>query len=352
MDTIEEILTIFKEEKYSSPYYFFNLKQIEINLQRIKKLSSKFNNVKILMAVKSFSNDQVFNLVSKYLHGFDVSNITEYELVQKYIAEKVVSICGPAAMNVDFVNIASASVLFDVSTYSQLYEVLEKNECMFGVRVRINDFENERIVRESHFGFTFDVIQKKIPLNRIRGFHFHRGFGNNDIDFYKKSVEEVLSFAEKNNILLSYINCGGGYKWENFPSILQEIVKIVPSNIDIYFEPGDLLFENCGYLVTKVLEVNSKSEQDFDVVVDASKDSHLKWSRPNYVYPQLGNEDIRLNIFGPTCYEGDYIGTFQVSLPPNYLLPGGCVVLSRVTGYSCSWNTSFNGIKEAGLKFY
>lgn len=350
MDFLEKILFTIDKDNDNTPIHFFNLKVIESNIKKIREISNLYTNVKVIMAVKSFCEPRILSLIGHSLEGFDVSNISEFELVNDKITNKYVSVCGPAAKWSDFNKLNLANISFDISTKSQLNDALKSPNSLFGVRVRINDYKDDEMIKESHFGFTFETIEMNIPLSKIQGFHFHRGFGNNEVEHYINTVKKILDFIKNKNIKIKYINCGGGYKWKNFQEIVHELVKIVPNDIDLFFEPGDLLFENSGFISTKILDIHDKSDSELDIIVDASKDSHLKWSRPNYLFPQNGKSEIRLNIFGSTCFEGDYIGSFIVLHPKDQLKIGSVLILSQVSGYSYCWNKSFNGISRACLK--
>jgi diaminopimelate decarboxylase len=62
-----------------------------------------------------------------------------------------------------------------------------------------------------------------------------------------------------------------------------------------------------------------------------------------------------VSIYGATCNEGDRLGEFLVPLPNFKDSPyqeGDIVVFKNINCYSVSWNTSFNGIKPAEVKFF
>jgi diaminopimelate decarboxylase len=56
---------------------------------------------------------------------------------------------------------------------------------------------------------------------------------------------------------------------------------------------------------------------------------------------------------GATCHESDQLGIFRVaqngSVPP--VAPIDPILLSNINGYSFAWNTEFNGVPKARVRF-
>jgi len=55
---------------------------------------------------------------------------------------------------------------------------------------------------------------------------------------------------------------------------------------------------------------------------------------------------------GATCYERDQLGIFRVKGSVLPIKPGDPILLSNINGYSFAWQTGFNGVPKAKVRFY
>ncbi len=335
--------------------YIFNLKKLKSRLTEICDISER-NGCSTIMAAKSFNDPFIYRLCNQYLSGFDVSNSLEYSSVSSLCEGKIISVTGPYAhsLNLDTPNNMGLLCL-NASNQNQLELFLKySGYYKIGLRMAIDD--------NSRFGFSLnnEIFKKaSFPFNKISGIHIHSGFGQNFYSSYVENAKKLLEFSNRYNITLKYINLGGGLHnldLESFNSLLKKLRRIIRRDITLIFEPGDFLFHRTGFLLSKIIEVPQWNTytNPINITLACSKDCHLKWSNPFLIpgFPNSGKKRL-LNIFGATCYEKDFIGSYPIKISNRapfslneYILFGG------VTGYSYSWNNSFNGIGASQAVFY
>ena len=180
----------------------------------------------------------------------------------------------------------------------------------------------------------------------------------------------ILDVAKKDQIPLRYVNLGGGFHPIPQPQLMYLLSELRKSagELPIFIEPGHVLCRNAGFLLCKVHAVRPFGGERYHITLDASYDCHAKWSYPSWAGPEsceitkMPHQKIpgpepgyKFLIFtGATCYERDQLGIFRVTEngPALPVAPGDPVLLSNVNGYSFAWNTGFNGVSKARVKFF
>ena len=308
------------------------------------------------MAAKAFNHPRIFQLCSQYLHGFDISNIGELSAVSQFSSQKYLSLTGPTwhlqnwkhhIGNID-------NFMVNAGSKEQIKALVNLGINNFGVRLSAGK-QGDYSSSSSRFGLDWDTL-KHLQLNKqICGLHVHRGFGDNSLDFYIDTLNKASSLVREIPLELNYLNLGGGSHKVDFGILAKTIHnKLINPLFKVYFELGDFLFLNTGFLITRVVDIVCKEKNLWQVTLDTSKDCHLKWSSPYYLLPSSKNgEAFRTQFFGSTCYEYDHIGNCVLFSDKGFPLNvGDPLLFGGVTGYSYSWNTAFNGIKEAKMIFY
>ncbi|MBI3228926.1 MAG: hypothetical protein HYZ45_01690, partial [Burkholderiales bacterium] len=111
-------------------------------------------------------------------------------------------------------------------------------------------------------------------------------------------------------------------------------------------------------LASRVTGVRAMPERPMYIVnLDASKECHLKWTAPNFVISAevkaaqaSGGEQVPVMFGGAACFEMD---VFKATYWPLQAMPkiGDILYFDSINSYSLSWNTSFNGVPLAQLKY-
>ncbi|MBD2607449.1 hypothetical protein H6G81_23705 [Scytonema hofmannii FACHB-248] len=357
------------ENNYNGPTLVFDLALLRKRLNLLLSLEKEYN-CHFIMPVKSFRHPLIYQVVSEYISGFDISNFHEYEYLPDNLENKLVSLTDPGFDGYELQQFLSKKnhLTVHIETLEQ-YARLQRQETTVNFGVRLNSLlildeynSQDKTPYRSRFGappLDINLLQKITEPGRHKfvGFHIHNGASENSSDVFLKFAQAVMFIAEILGINLRHIDLGGGFLNVGFQSLeklIQQLRSFVTADIKLIFEPGDLLFSGTGFAcgMVKSRKLDSKG---CIYTLDISKECHLRWSDPKLLYNrQTSDKKINASFYGPTCYEGDLLGSFDVYLSSDNLLPyqeGDLVLFSNISAYSVSWNTSFNGIQTAQVEF-
>jgi diaminopimelate decarboxylase len=194
------------------------------------------------------------------------------------------------------------------------------------------------------------ALARRVPIS---GFHCHIGRETNDHDVYRELADTLIGLARALGLELEYLNLGGGLRPDVEPRAVGELVadlrRRVPRRVRLLLEPGNWWFAGAGFAVGRVVGVKPMRDGALRATLDLSKDCHLRWAKPRVVAAGDGAQRVKVCFAGPTLYEGDVLGAFDMP-SSNDAAPvcvGDTVVFAGVTGYAAGWNTSFNGVPQA-----
>lgn len=309
----------------------FDLKKIKNNINKLKQLT---NNINFLFPVKCCYNPTVLEIINDSGMGFDVSNMNEFKIIEKYLTNQFVSANGP---------ISHELCDCKYKNFHLIVNNIDDFDDNNGIRINFNS--NDKF-EYSRFGLDYKLLDENIR-KKIKYIHFH----NSD----HKNAEKCENIYEEIKCILKYfpnlqiINIGGHLEDISFDEgieYLNEVRKIIPENIAVYAELGDFLFKDVGTLYTEVVGV--RNDDKFQVVtLNISKMANQRWTYPEYIEDTSDNELIRTIFGGNTCCETDvYLETMAKPLKI-----GDKVVFRNISPYSYQWNISFNGIEKTEYRF-
>jgi diaminopimelate decarboxylase len=151
-----------------------------------------------------------------------------------------------------------------------------------------------------------------------------------------------------------YFNLGGGL--QHFSETeLENALNFLKDKFRVHIEPGRSIVKQAGFAMAPI-EKFFLDGGELRLFTRLSFLSHLKWSNPKMA--GILNDSNQLEsckpdtivLEGPSCYEFDKSHPFK-SEEEVHLAIGSIVLLSDITGYSAEWNTSFNGVPAAEIKF-
>lgn len=358
----------------NGPVLIYDLAHVSRRIAALQSLQTPYN-CRFLMAVKAFSDPRVLRFFMRHGIGFDLSNAGEWALLNQAregadAAE--ISLTGPAlaALLGELCSsddgAGGSPITVNVDSASQLDALIALN-CPVGICARItflsrHDRDSSGGKAFSRFGVDADdpLLEHIVADPRFQGLHCHTGRKIASITEYCEIAQEMMAIVKRLGPAVRRINFGGGLRGftpESMETLLQELRRIVPDTIMIYFEPGDYWFEGSGYAMGRVLESRSARGGALELITtDLSADCHLRWSEPEIVFQgaQQG-EAVLLVVFGPTCHEGDLLGAFQGRRSvgaERVMAAGDTILFSNVSSYAASWNTSFNGISKARVMLH
>jgi len=317
-----------------TPCLYYNLDKIKEDFKYFN--ANKNENIKLLFPVKSFSHKFFLDEISEYLDGFDISNNTEYESIESYNKEYI-SCSSPFICEE-----INEKVIHDVNSEDQ------KPHKKYYIRLNLNE--------SSRFGIDLNSITKELLVGS-KGIHFHNQKWGEDA--FEK-IRGIIKHFEDNFELEEnfHFNIGGGYNHISQNELLGELNKLAKekSKYIFFIEPGRMFIKNNGYLIGKVLEVqNIESIKETRVLTNISHTCHLRWELQGsginfYSLLAKGKENKykSISIGGSTVYEHDKICSLEIE---NKIYVNDFMCINMISGYGMSWNSTFNGIDKANLKY-
>lgn len=353
-------------QSYEGPALLFDLTILKERLQLLRELGDRYN-CQFLMPVKAFRHPLIYQITGEVLWGFDISNYNEYTGLPTPLTNKLVSLTDPAFDGYDLKLFHTKQNKFRIyiETIAQAKK-LQSQQVYFGIRLNSSSLltteDSDRPLDSySRFGISDLTELAKFVLlspDRFVGFHIHHGIHENSPDTILTFARQAIALADHFQLTLPSIDLGGGLAeigFSQLEALLIELRRLVRSPTVLIFEAGKLLFEDIGFAYGKVKSLQC-DRRGWMVTLDLSKSCHLRWSQPQLIVPNsTSTTQVPVSIYGATCNEGDRLGEFLVPLANGKDSPyqqGDIVVFKNINCYSVSWNTSFNGIKPAEVKFF
>lgn len=314
--TIIKFLSSYSE-KYTEPTIFYLQDIINILANYISRILESYQNISLLYSVKANYNNNILNILSKYVYGFDIASYREFEKVKKY-KSKAIFASGYAFSEKEMKYMLEKKIKFDFVSIKQMEIALQNYSFEredFGVRISLpqTDLENNRI-KKSRFGIDLkmesDLLKKIIQEKKItiRRIHLHNGEKNlNTIKLFGDEIEKWISIFKN----IEYVNLGGGWDYlvdrGELAEALSYISKRFPE-VHFYIEPGNMLVRKCGILVTKAIDFHPINEHTGIMVLDCSAFNLSSWYSPSLIAVLSKGQSVKqenLILAGNTCYEDD-----------------------------------------------
>lgn len=322
-----------------SPVMIYDLKQLKVNINQVLEFKTKYN-IELVFPVKSFPNHKILQLFYDYGFGFDIANENEFFMLKDIIKKDTLISCNG-------VDVISKKKIYNNIIYN-LNSISFLNDGDFYNGIRINPYKKAKD-GFSKFGIDVNKINL-VPKKDIISISFH---------FYEKSKSKKLQYILKNakkcvdrfeNV--KYINFGGNWdilNYNQFEDQLVEIRKNIDDSIKVIFEVGEHWFDNCGYLLAKIIGKNEILNKKI-FYINAIKDSIAKWSVLKPINLKYENEDNFVTIIsGCSCYEKDVFSVLNKSVN---LSINDKIVFVGLNGYSYAWCKEFNGSFVPEVVFY
>lgn len=349
-------------KKIKTPYFLIDKRALEVGLERLRdSLESSWNNYIIGYSYKTNSLPWVIDFFNKNGCFAEVVSEDEFLLAESIGVKKDHIIYNGIAKSKDtFIAAINNGAIVNIDSE---YEI-EWLDCVKhksrGVGIRVN-FDLESFCpgqtqcgdEGERFGFCFENGELKRAIDRItrkgiriNGLHLHKSSKTRMPDVYKAIAENAVKIAMQYNLMLDYVDIGGGFfgGLEYKPQFI-EYFDLVSSILRQYFEtektklivePGMALIGAPVNYITNVLDVKKTIRNTF-IVTDGSR-IHLDplMSKNRYFYDIFRSEKRR-NIIdrqvisGFTCMEHDRIFTLNDS---EEIIPNDKIVYRKVGAYT------------------
>jgi len=334
-------------ERYGTPCYVYSRAALENAWQ---KLDQAFNNHPHLIcyAVKANSNIAVLNVLAKKGSGFDIVSIGELErvLLAKGEPSKIV-FSGLGKQAYEITRALQVGIrCFNIESEREIdliNDCAKKLNCIAPVSVRVNPDVDPQThpyistgLKENKFGLPFSeakrIYQKIQSMSHLEavGVDCHIGSQLTQLEPFNAALELMLSLIDELHgigIMIKHFDFGGGlgvcYQNEQVPSAeeyVQSILnKLGDRKLEMILEPGRSIAANAGMFITEVQFLKSNEDKHFAVVDGAMNDLirpalYQAWQdiiplkQPASELSQQKNEALCLDIVGPVCESGDFLG--------------------------------------------
>lgn len=275
-----------------TPAYVFDLELLTDNLKYLQQLAKTLD-VKIIFAQKSYSLYSTYPLISKFLDGSTASGLYEALLAEEEFPGEI-HVYSPAYKTDEMIKLLEFVDFIYFNSFAQWQKYLDLinqakkagRKIQVGLRVNPEYSETEYDLynpagRFSRLGITAQAFEQgisKYGLDGIDGLHFHALCEENS-----DSLAKVLTIFENKFSAyieqMSWLNFGGGhhfteanYRVDLLADILRDFRLKYPTQM-IYFEPGEAISLDTGYLVCEVLDI---VENEIKIaIVDTSATCHM-----------------------------------------------------------------------------
>ncbi len=376
-----------------TPCFLMDLRLLEDHGRYLKAIQEKAQ-IHILLAQKAYSYWPSYPLLSSYLAGTTASGLYEAKLGFEHMKGDVHCFC-PAYKREDFAELyhVTSHLILNSASQLDLYRSWLKNEGAqldpnrapkIGLRLNPEVSTAEVALYDpsakgSRLGITPKVFDQQGLLERLKdpsgdprgdvsGFHIHALCEQGAEDFEKLYRGACAVFDELFK-RADWMNFGGGqhfthrdYNLPLFLKLCQEIHSSYPQ-AQIFFEPGEAIVLDCGWLISEVLDVVENEGKI--AILDASAECHMPDVlempyRPRaFLYaenegkiPETCAEEEGPNVYtlaGATCLAGDHIGRYAFD---QELKIGDRIVFCDMALYSFVKSNHFNGMPHPQLAHF
>lgn len=331
--------------------------------------------VRVLFATKSFPHPEVLELAARHLDGFDVASLGELTSVRDRLSSRhVVSVTDPTGEAPRGLPAAQggAAVIVSCEDAAQVAQALPlAPHARFALRVSSSLLGKDRAIgavqsgdghHRSRFGVDVEPARARVTLGEMSalaashgrpvGLHLHHsGVVPTSAARFVESAQAALALAREGGVTPTFFNLGGA--WQGVADQLPEVwlaLRAALPDLELLVEPGRLFARGAGFAVGWVRAARKLDDRELRVL-DLSRACHLRWSQLELVAraPRPGH-GRKVCFVGPTCYEDDLLGEWQVDAQERYE-PGAAVMLRHVTGYAVAWNSGFAGVPPATVRF-
>ena len=368
--SIDKVNLLKIAKKYGTPTYCYSYSRLKENILNFKKNFKSISPL-ICFAVKSNTNVNLINEISKFGFGADVVSVGEMMMALKAgISPKkiVFSGVGKTSEELKFA-IDKKILLINAESESEINEInriakLKKQIVEIGVRLNPNTDaktlsqistgkkENKFGVNNKTFFKLIQVFKKSKNIN-LKCLSVHIGSQILDYKPYEKMLKVVSKIIKKTNHNFEYIDLGGGigisykdndkkFKYNKYNSAIKKFLKI--HNSKIIFEPGRSIIGNTGTLISKVIYIKKSEKKNF-IILDAAMNDLMRpalYGATHKILASIKKNKIskkNYEFVGPICESTDKFITlkrFQELKENDY------VVICDVGAYGMSLSSNYN----------
>lgn len=363
--TIEfnSLLSMCNEEDY---FYVIDLDSIERGVRKFKShWESYFPKLDIAYSYKSNNLSMVTKLMLR--EGFSAETVSLHEIklaLDDGFVGKNIFFDGPVKLDNEIEFAISKGIKIQCDNILELERViLLSNHIGLKPKISFRLSTDYKSMGLSRFGMSRDEFYESLLLLQeyslhLCGVHIHAGSNLASHDYLIKALEYYSDEISKVKDNLHFVDIGGGYPAstancdadfinENYPkhvakAILKQGIDI--NKVSIVIEPGRVLTEDYGYLISGISSVKQRSDMNILTISapgTSVRSAQYHNNRCVCIIPQRDEtvETSLAHVFGSNCYESDIIA-MNMSIPVDLSLDDK-VLISSCGSYdimnSSSW---------------
>lgn len=324
----------------------FDKKKIQENAQA---LVEQFNHFDLHFSVKSFPDPTFLKTLAPIIHGWDICNAQELDLIKDIILAHQTLWLTNSSEEVARAALGIGKKLSFTLDHTTGFDLSLPEVVDFGLRLDPFSLLGKGHSRYGLLLSELDLIPQSLK-DKIVYLHTHHPGATSARDLFRlrEAIERLIPFFPK----LKYINLGGGLCEENFDAYL--ILQDTFPGPQIHIEPGRWFSEPGGFAFSRINSYFMKND-DLYLVGNLSHAAHLRWSQGiDYTFiPQSTSKSYqykRLIYSSSNALESDQ---FILKNSPGILKIGenDWIVFGNISGYAAAWNHSFNGSGVAPIFF-
>lgn len=331
--------------RHGTPCYVYSRATLERHYRAFDDALAGLDH-QVCFAVKANSNLAVLDVLARMGSGFDIVSGGELHRVLRAGGEpRKIVFSGVGKSESELLAALDAGIgCFNVESRTELLR-LNRLALQRGERARIALRVNPDVDAKTHPYISTGLKQNKFGVDLttaetlyqeakglggidISGVACHIGSQLLEVQPFLDALGRVLALVDRlaaQGIVLRHIDVGGGlgvrYRDENPPEPREWALAVKRllegRSLTLYTEPGRAIAGNAGLLVTRV-EVLKRGEEKTFAVVDAAMNDLLRptlyqaWMDIVRVEPPGEREPLTVDVVGPVCETGDWLGKDRV----------------------------------------
>jgi carboxynorspermidine decarboxylase len=346
--------------KIPTPCYVIDEFLLRNNLKLIKQIKEAAG-IKILVALKAFSNWGVFPIFREYEFGASASSLNEARLAFEELGvrahtyspayeEKTIS---------DILAFSSHLSFNSINQFRKYSKITHQKGVSIGLRVNPEFSDSPHDIYNpcrpgSRFGITADQLGDVLP-QEVDGLHFHTLFEADSFALEKLLAVFIKKFGKFVH-RLKWVNMGGGHLITRKGYDTNHLVKTLTDfrnihGVKVILEPGSAFTYQTGYLVSTVSDIVENNGIK-TAILDVSFTCHMPDCLEMPYKPVIlgatdemaGKSTYRMG--GNSCLAGDYVGNWSFE---KDLKPGDKIIFDDMIHYTTVKTTMFNGVNHPGI---
>jgi diaminopimelate decarboxylase len=341
-----------------TPLFILETKKLEQNYKNLKESCENIfgkNRFHIAFSVKTNSEPEVLNILSKLGSNFEIASQKEIDLIKNKTKNKLVIFNGAAKTSEELKEAIKNNYLINTDSLSEINKIssIIKNKKVLEVGLRI-------AIEDSKFGIEENKIKEAIDYAESKNLkviclHFHAGT-QLSLKQYEEKLIIFSNILQRLNKKFQYIDIGGGIpdnqQLKNLNLHREDYLNIIKKhlakfNSKIIIEPGRTIVGDSMYLLTKLISIKENFNKKY-AILDAGINLLPKISLASYRFSKSNKEQKKAEkteeyiLAGPLLFSNDILGKFQGNLKEGDILK-----VENVGAYclNLAWSLSYDKAK-------